>query len=364
MAQTTIGGVKIAGLAAAVPEQKTALDPYYQGFGREEVDKIIESTGILERRSDPRLCASDLCFAAAESLLAELGWERSSIDLLIFLSQTADYPFPATSCCLHGRLALNQECATFDINLGCSGYPYALWMAASLMASGGIRRCLVLAGETASRDISPLDRGTAMIFGDAGTATALEFSPEASPIHFTWGSDGTGWEAIIRRAGGQRFPYSPERAARTERENGNFRAETDIAMNGADVFSFTIREVPKLIGRTLQMAGWDIGNTDAFVFHQANKFMLHHLAKKIKIPLDKLPISLGEFGNTSSASIPITIVRHLPQLRDRTLNSLLVGFGVGLSWSSAALKLGPLVIPPLVEVKSPGAQAPSASAVS
>lgn len=364
MAQTTIGGVKISGLAAAVPEKKIALEPYYEAFGREEVDKIIESTGIAERRSDMTLCASDLCFAAAESLLAELKWERSSIDLLIFLSQTADYPFPATSCCLHGRLGLNKECAAFDINLGCSGYPYALWMAASLMASGGIRRCLVLAGETASRDISPLDRGTAMIFGDAGTATALELSPDAPPIHFTWGSDGTGWEAIIRRAGGQRFPYSPETAARTERDNGNFRAETDISMNGADVFSFTIREVPKLISRTLEMAGWNIENADAFVFHQANKFMLHHLAKKIKIPLAKLPISLGEFGNTSSASIPITIARHLPQLRNQSLNSLLVGFGVGLSWSSAALKLGPLVIPPIIEVKSATVQEPALSSVS
>ncbi len=352
MAQTTIGGVKISGISAAVPKRKIALDPYYQAFGREEVDKILESTGIKERRSDPTLCASDLCLEAAESLLAELHWERSSIDLLIFLSQTGDYPFPATACCLHGRLGLNKECATFDINLGCSGYPYGLWMASSLMASGGIKRCLFLAGETASRDISPLDRSTAMIFGDAGTATALELSPVASPIHFTWGSDGSGWEAIIRRAGGQRNPYSPEMAARTERDNGNFRAETDISMNGPDVFSFTIREVPKLIERTMKLAGLNIDSTDVFVMHQANQFMLHHLAKKVKIPLQKLPLSLSDFGNTSSASIPITIVRHLPQLVDHTLNTLLVGFGVGLSWSSAALKLGPIVIPPIVEVDS------------
>jgi 3-oxoacyl-[acyl-carrier-protein] synthase-3 len=203
-----------------------------------------------------------------------------------------------------------------------------------------------------------------MIFGDAGTATALEVASNAAPIHFTWGSDGTGWEAIIRRAGGQRHPYSAETSARIERENGNFRAETDISMNGADVFSFTIREVPKLIGRTLELAGWDIASTDAFVFHQANKFMLQHLAKKVKIPIDKLPISLGEFGNTSSASIPITIVRHLPQLRDRSLQTLLVGFGVGLSWSSAALPLGPLVIPAIVEVKSLGIQPSIAASVS
>ncbi|MCE0483099.1 MAG: ketoacyl-ACP synthase III [Methylacidiphilales bacterium] len=364
MAQTTIGGVKVLGIAAAVPEKKLSLEPYYQTFGREEVDKIIESTGIKERRSDPTLCTSDLCLASAESLLAELKWKRSSIDLLIFLSQTADYPFPATACCLHGRLGLDKSCAAFDVNLGCSGYPYGLWMAASLMASGGIRRCLFLAGDTASRDISPLDRSTAMIFGDAGTATALELSPNSSPIHFTWGSDGTGWETIIRRAGGQRFSYTPELATRTERDNGNFRAETDISMNGADVFSFTIREVPKLIVRTLDMAGWDIESTDTFVLHQANKFMLQHLAKKAKIPPGKLPISLAEFGNTSSASIPITIVRHLPELRERSLHSLLIGFGVGLSWASAALELGPLVLPPIIEVKSAttGSYSPSLAA--
>jgi 3-oxoacyl-[acyl-carrier-protein] synthase-3 len=351
MAHTTIGGVKISGIAAAVPKKKVALDPYYQAFGREEVDKIIESTGIAERRADPEICTSDLCFAAAESLLAELQWDRSSIDLLVFLSQTPDYTLPATACCLHGRMGLNKECGAFDISLGCSGYPYGLWTVTSMMASGGVRRCLLLVGETASRDISPLDRGTAMIFGDAGTATALELSPEAAPIHFTWGSDGTGWEAIIRRAGGQRFPYAPELAIRTERDNGNFRAEMDTSMSGPDVFSFSLREVPSLIRRTLEMAGWKIENADTFVLHQANKFMLQHLAKKIKIPLDKLPMSLAEFGNTSSASIPITIVRHLPQLRHQSLNTLLVGFGVGLSWGSVALTLGPLALPSIIEVE-------------
>jgi 3-oxoacyl-[acyl-carrier-protein] synthase-3 len=363
MAQTTIGGVRMAGIAAAVPEKKIPLEPYYEAFGREEVDKIIESTGITERRADPSLCTSDLCLAAAESLLAELAWERSSIDLLIFLSQTADYSLPATACCLHGRMGLNKECGAFDISLGCSGYPYGLWTAASMMAAGGVRRCLLLVGETASRDISPVDRGTAMIFGDAGTATALDLSAEAPPIHFTWGSDGTGWEAIIRRAGGQRQPYTPELAVRTERDHGNFRAETDTYMCGPDVFSFTLREVPGLLRRTLTMAGWGIEDTDAFVLHQANKFMLHHLAKKTKIPLEKLPISLGEFGNTSSASIPITLVRRLPQLRERSLNTLLVGFGVGLSWASSALKLGPLVLPPLVEVKSAQALTPTTAAL-
>ena len=361
MSKTTIGGIRVSGIAAAVPKKKVSLEPSYQSFGRGEVEKILENTGIRERRADPSLCTSDLCMAAAESLLAELKWDRSSIDLLIFLSQTPDYTLPATACCLHGRMGLSKECGAFDISMGCSGYPYGLWTAASMMAAGGIRRCLLLVGETASRDISPLDRATAMIFGDAGTATALELSDTAPPIHFTWGTDGTGWEAIIRRAGGQRFPYTQEASVRIERDNGNFRAETDTYMNGPDVFSFTIREVPGLLRRTLEMAGWGIESTDAFVLHQANKYMLHHLAKKVKIPLDKLPISLSEFGNTSSASIPITIVRHLPQLRDHSLNTLLVGFGVGLSWASAATTLGPLVIPPIVEVESEAAAAPSSS---
>jgi 3-oxoacyl-[acyl-carrier-protein] synthase-3 len=306
------------------------------------------------------MCASDLCFAAADRLLDDLGWARDSIDALMFVSQTPDYRLPATSCGLQDRLGLSRRCAAFDVGLGCSGHVYGLWIASSLIASGGARRVLLLAGDASTQLCSPLDRSVALLFGDAGTATALEADAGAAPMTFVLGTDGTGRDNLIVPAGGFRTPHSQATAARVAGDDGNSRSAEDLFMNGAEIFTFTLREVPPLVHAVLQSAGWTVGDVDAFVFHQANQFMLQHLAKRLKLPQDRFVLAMEEFGNTSSASVPLAMSARLAdRLRADSMRLVLAGFGVGYSWAAVALTCGPLAMPDVLAVPADaGAVAP------
>ena len=298
------------------------------------------------------VCTSDLCEAAARKLLAALNWTPDSVDALIFVSQTPDYLLPATSCSLHGRLRLSKQCAAFDLNLGCSGYVYGLWIASQLVV-GGLKRVLLLVGDTISRIVSPLDRSAVPLFGDAGTATALERDENNMPWVFELGTDGSGQEHLIVPAGGFRHPRTSTTSLRTKREGGNIRSDEDLFMDGAEVFSFTLKVVPPLFKSILTAANWTVDTTDSFVMHQANQFMLQYLAKRMKLPPEKVVLSLGQFGNTSSASIPLALTHSLAdRLRESNMRLLLAGFGVGFSWGAVALACGPIVIPELVTVDS------------
>ncbi len=319
------------------------------------VRKISASTGIEYRHlAAPGLCASDLCYAAANRLLDELQWDRESIEALVFVTQTPDFPgIPATSCILQMRLGLPRSCAAIDVVLGCSGYVYGLWLAASLIAGSGLSRVLVLAGDVASTLSSPMDRAVSLLFGDAGTATALEKDAAAAPCVFSLGTDGSGWKNLIIPAGMQygRHPRDETTHVRREVEADNQRSPEDLYMDGGEVFAFTIREVPPLVKCALAAAAWKPEEVDAFVFHQANKFMLTHLAKAMKLPLDKVPFSLKEYGNTSSPSIPLTITTQLREpVSSGPLRLLLAGFGVGYSWGACAVNCGPIVAPPVISV--------------
>lgn len=337
----------IRGIAAAVPAKSQGTDELAKVFGDEEAQKIAQATGVYERRiSEARQCSSDLCYHAASRLLKELDWPAGSVDVLIFVSQTFDYICPATSCYLHGRLGLAKNCAALDIALGCSGFIYGLWNAASFIA-GGAKRILLLVGDTVSKFISPFDKATTPLFGDAGTATAIVFD-ENSQMHFEFGTDGSGYQHLIVPAGGFRNRGDAATAERVEREGGNRRSEEELFMNGTEIFTFTIREVPRLLSNVLNAIKWTQADVDAFVFHQANRFMLDYLVKKMKLPAEKVPYSLEKFGNTSSASIPLTISAMLrDSVGKKPQRMVLAGFGVGLSWGAAALTLGPLVMPEL-----------------
>ena len=363
MARTSISGVRIAGLASAVPEHVRSNFGYAAEFGEEEVRKICSSSGVSQVHvAGAGMCASDLCLAATQRLLPALGWPADSIDGLIFVSQTPDYLLPATSCSLHGRLGLAKHCAAFDVNLGCSGYIYGLWLGAQLAAGGALRRILVLAGDTISRIVSPQDRSVAMLFGDAGSSTALEYNPEAAPLFFELGTDGAGQNHIRVPAGLFRQRPNELTARRTKRDDANIRSDEDLFMDGAEVFTFTLAEVPGMIKATLQSAGWTIEDTDAFVMHQANQFMLQHLTKRMRLPAEKTVISMAKYGNTSSASVPLAITDCLRQkLEAGSLRLLLAGFGVGLSWGAVALNFGPAVMPELVAVPEAGPAAPPGS---
>jgi 3-oxoacyl-[acyl-carrier-protein] synthase-3 len=352
MAGMTVKGTAIRGIASSVPANKQTTEDIAKVLGADEAEKIAQGSGVRTRRvGRPGLFCSDLCCVAGESLLKGLDWDRASIDALVYVSQSFDYPMPATACILQTKLGLPKTCAAFDVALACSGYVYGLWIAAGLIA-GGCRRVLLLAGDMGSRMPSPEDRTTMPLFGDAGTATALE-SDGGGKMDFELRTDGAGYMHMIIPAGPAtaRLPHSAQTMVRTDRGGGIICSDEDLNMDGAEIFAFSLREVPPLIAATLKRSMWSVDDVDYFVFHQANKFMLVHMAKRMGIPEAKLPLTLEHYGNTSSASVPLAITHCLRETLQRKRQKLvLAGFGAGLSWGACAVELGPICIPPLEEV--------------
>jgi len=353
MSSVRWSGLRLAGLWAAVPASVGRVSDLAARFGESDAQRIADSIGVAERRiASPATCASDLCWEAGHRLLADLSWDPATIDALVFVSQTPDYVLPATACVLQQRLGLPSSCAAFDVSLGCSGYVYGLWMAGSLLNSGAATRVLLLVGDTMTKLVGPGDRATAPVFGDAGTATALELSPAGQG---SWtlelGTDGAGREHLIVPAGRFRAPSTESTRTATSRESGSARSDEQLFMDGAEVFAFTQRVVPRLVGRVLAAAGKTIDDIDYGVFHQANQMMLQFLARKIGLPAAKLPIGLRRFGNTTSPSIPLTMAAELGEpLRSAPHTLLLAGFGVGWSWGAAVIETSPLASIGLTEL--------------
>ncbi len=350
MASVVVHNVRFAGVAACVPAD-VSENSSYTHLSEDERRRVIQTTGIERfRRAPADVCTSDLCCRAAATLLDALEWSRHEVEVLVFVTQTPDYPIPATAPIIQDRLGLPQSCIAFDVNLGCSGYTYGLQIVASLLAAGGLRRGLLLVGDTPSKFTSRLDRSTAPLFGDAGAATALETS-EGSRMCFDSGTDGSGFDAIIVSDGGYRNVTVPESLEVVDVEDGIARSRCQLRLAGIEVFNFSVREVPKTVRNVLQLAGRDIADVDACVFHQANKFMNQVIRKKLKFDSAQVPYSLRDFGNTISASIPVTLVTELRErLSTGDVSLVLCGFGSGLSWSTAYLEARDVVCPPLVEV--------------
>ncbi|AIU27402.1 hypothetical protein LV28_13455 [Pandoraea pnomenusa] len=330
-----IGNVAIRGVVSVLPRNEVDNNGFEARFGADAVRDVVKMIGVQRRYwVDDKTTAADLCHHAAQKLLSSLGWALDSVDALIFVSQTPDYRLPATACALHGKLGLDKACAAFDVNLGCSGYTYGLWLASTMIA-GGARRVLLLAGDTITRTVSPDDRATAMLFGDAGTATAVEHDEGAQASTFVIGTDGAGAKNLIIPQGGFRttLPDDPRLEGRDP---------ACLYMDGGEIFNFTLKSVPGLVADTLQYAGQTIDDVDGFLYHQANEFMLKHLARKSKIPAEKFHINIGEYGNTSCASIPLLLSTHLRDALAEPKQLLMAGFGVGYSWGSALMRVGPL----------------------
>lgn len=350
MALFSINGVAVRGLAAAVP-LASVDNSDYDWISEQERNMLISTTGIKSRRVASRgTCTSDLCKPAAEKLLTDLGWKATEIDLLVFVSQSRDYILPATAIILQNELGLPKSSVAFDISLGCSGYVYGLSTVVSMMKSCGLKKALFMVGDISTISLNPRDKSTFPLFGDAGTVTALEISDESS-MHFNLGSDGSGHKAIMIQDGGARQPYSVESEIEQEISQGIWRKGTDLILDGLEVFSFSIREVPPNVAGLLGFAHKSNDDIDLFVMHQANLLMNETIRKKLKFPAEKVPYSLKSYGNTSSASIPLTMVTQCREKLTSSENKLLLsGFGVGLSWGSVILSTNNLVIPELIEI--------------
>jgi 3-oxoacyl-[acyl-carrier-protein] synthase-3 len=349
MAYLTSNNVSICGISASVPRTNETVETIYKWGG---VSNFLNTTGICARRkASDEVTTSDLCYAAAEKLIEDLNWDKSEIDALVFVTQTPDYILPATSPILQSRLGLSKGCYTLDISLGCSGWVYALSVIASLMQNGTIRKGLLLAGDTILKMCSPVDKSTYPLFGDAGTATALVYNPDSTGLMFNLNSDGAGYETIIIRDGGYRNQPTTGSFVLQCHGEGIERSNMNLELDGMNVFSFGISKAPKSVKGLIEKFGIDKESVDLFTFHQANMFMNESIRKKLKIESEKVPYSMDEFGNTSCASIPLTLVtRRREQLISKKLNHIACGFGVGLSWGSVYFETDNITVPELIEL--------------
>lgn len=351
MAYFHFKNVKVAGIAAGVPRNvinNLTLDRQIsENYSNAD---FVATTGVVERRFDLELTTSDLCFKAAKQLLNDLDWNPKDVDAIIMVSQTLDFILPATACILQDKLGCSRECYAEDIQLGCSGWVYGMSTVAGLMQNGDIKRALLCCGDARGEYIHPGKDDP--LFGHAGTVTALEFDEGNDGLKCHFGTDGSGYEAIIKPQGGTRYPITPATFEEVEIDGKSYTGFT-TRMKGMDVFSFGISTAPKSIKKLAEKYGFDYQDFDYFIFHQANKKMNEMIVKKLKLDNTKVPMCMPHFGNTSSASIPLTIVANLIGEADKRPSSFICcGFGVGLSWGTIAFKTENLLISKLVEVDS------------
>jgi 3-oxoacyl-[acyl-carrier-protein] synthase-3 len=336
----TIAGVSIRGVSSRIPTGVVRSEDY-EMLTPEERTRFARLTGIEERRfADKAQCASDFCAFAAEDVLAGLKWNKSDINLMVMVTQSPDYPIPATSIVMHGKMGMEKNCICFDVNLGCSAYPFGLAIVASMMKSLSIKRALLLVGDISTKSCPPSDKSSYPLFSDAGSATALELDETAEPMYFNLMSDGTGYEAIIIPSGGSasRVPVTVESMVPVEVEPGITRNSSSLILRGADIFNFAIREAPVSIAALLDDAGKAIKDVDFVVLHQANKLINDTIRMKIGASKESTLSTLKQYGNSSSASVPLTMSAYGDQLQKGPL-MVFSGFGVGLSWGSALVRL-------------------------
>lgn len=313
-----------------------------QEFSDWPAQKILDKTGIAQRHiAAPGETASDLAYHAAEKLFATHDVARADIDFLILCTQAPDYLLPSSACVLQQRLGLPTSCGALDINLGCSGYVYALAMAKGLIESGIRKKVLLLTADTYSKYINARDRSVRTLFGDGAAASVIAAgAPQQALGPFVLGTDGSGANNLIVPAGGMRTARSAATASETEDASGNWRSQDDLFMDGAQIVQFTLGAVPRTMQELLTAAGKTLDDIDHVIFHQANKFMLDALRRKIRIPEDKFVIEIDTVGNTVSSTIPIAIARARASGRIQPGDTaLLLGFGVGYSWAGTLARL-------------------------
>ena len=338
--------VGITAMSACVPKKIVYNKDLGYLIPQEEIEKIIQNIGVVERRVvDDDVCASDLCYKAAVKLIEDNSIDPNSIDVLLFMSQTADYRIPATAPILQHRLRLSNDTLCMDLSLGCSGYIFAL-STAYAYANMGLR-VLLLDGETFSKIVNRRDKVDWPLYGDGATATLVEKGDFEESI-FILKSDGSGKDAVIIRDG-MRNMITPDSCVEKVEEDGNIRTGLEVYMDGMDVFNFAMKRVPMSVKEIVEISGTTMDDIDWLVFHQANKFMTDFFVKKLKFDKERVPYCIQKYGNTSSTSVPLTIVSELyDKLKDGSL-VVMSGFGAGLSWGTARVVFHGCKISPIIE---------------
>ena len=345
--------VEIKGVACAVPKQiKVAKEQSF--FTEVEAENFTNVTGVISSHVAPaEMTLSDLCQNAAEKLFEVLGWERQSIDLIIFVSTSRDfYICPNTANILQDKLGLKTSVVALDLPFACSGYVYGLSVASSMMQNGQLKRCLLCVGEMTSKNQSNLDKTVWPLHGDAGSATMLEFNPETKhSMQFNLGSDGAGWEAIICREVGIRNPTTAESLVIKKYDEGIERNGMQCSMDGMSVFSFAISRPGKCIKELAEHFDFNLPDISYLLIHQANKMIDEKIRKKLKLAEEKVPYSMPFYGNTSSCTIPITMTSQIRGNLEEGENELVMcGFGSGLSWGAAHVFTDKIICLPIIEI--------------
>jgi len=349
---TTITGFKVEGLCACVPKEEIDNREYGKALFGEDLEGIVQTIGVSKRRVCPEgeTTSLDLCVCAAKRLFERGDYDPGSFGGIVCVTQTPDLTLPNNATYAQHLLGLPQSTAAFDINLACSGYPYGLYVA-GMMASTMRKRVLLLDGDTHSHFVSPHDKTTALLFGDAGSATVLApRDVEGSETSFLFHTYGESRQALHIPDGGYRNRVNPHSGEYREYENGNRRRPIDMYMDGMAVFDFVAKRVPKALQQLLDEMRKTVRDLDWLVLHQANLFMIKQVAKKIKMDLTKLPVCIHKYGNSSSTTVPLTIASELAaSVREKANTILMSGFGAGLSIGTALLSIGPCCCPGVVE---------------
>jgi len=333
----------IASIEYYLPDQVVTTQNLSEQFPDWTVAKIDDKTGIRERHiAAAGECASDLAVRAARKLFESGVCGPADIDYILLCTQSPDYFLPTTACLIQDRLGIPTSAGALDFNLGCSGFVYGLGLAQGLIETGQARTVLLLTAETYSKHLHSHDRSVRTIFGDAAAATLVRgMEGERSYLGpYVYGTDGRGGENLIVPTGGMRKPRSTESAQPITDANGNVRSQDNLFMSGAEIFNFTLAEVPSTVYRLLERSGLTLDEIDLFVFHQANRYMLEHLRKRMKISASKFYISMSHCGNTVSSTIPIALYHALNEGRLKSGRcAMLVGFGVGYSWGATLARM-------------------------
>ena len=345
---------RICGILTILPKKAVKFEDEMANysFSPAKSMKLKLAMGYNEHRiAEPGQCSSDFCKFGLQYLFDNNLLNKDDIDALLFVSQSPDYFLPPTSNLIHGHFGLKQDCLCMDINQGCAGFELGVIQACFLLEQPSINKVVLLNADVLSPKVSPQDRNSKPLVGDAGAITIVEKCDEENPIYANIKMDGTGAMVINIPAGGFRVPCTPETAVMEQDVAGNYRSKDNLVMQGDDVFNFVQREVPPMIEHLYEQSGVDRNGVDWYMFHQPNKFMLHKLADKLGIPHEKMPANIVEnFGNASGVTVPTCISYNLgDQLVNGKMRLCMAGFGVGLTWSSIMMEMGNMEFNKIIE---------------